>query len=82
MFENGGGSGMEVSWTPTPGADLARLSSDVLSNRFGCPCHSGLYFEAYTPGDNFQWGSLASLEANGVSADMWMPGWTPIVQHE
>ena len=49
FFENRGGAALEVSYTPTPGAALARLSPDVLSNRFGCPCHGGLFFEAFAP---------------------------------
>ena len=39
FFENGGGEVLQVSWTPTPGAAFAPLSSSVLSNRVGCSCH-------------------------------------------
>ena len=42
FYENGGGSILEVSWTPTPGdAALAHLGGSVLSNSVGCPAASG-----------------------------------------
>ena len=82
-FFSGGGASMMASWTPTPGADLAPLSTDVLSNRIGCPCHDGLFFQAYSPeshGDAFDWTSLAAI-SDTVLDDVWN-GWTPTVEHE
>ena len=52
-----------------------------MSNTFGCPCHAGLYFEAYTPGDAFDFTSLAGVGAT-AGADVWVDGWVPITQHE
>ena len=36
FFENGGGSILQVSWSPVPGAALAPLEHTSLSNRIGC----------------------------------------------
>ena len=50
--ENGGGSVLKVLWSPKPNAKLVPLSHTVLSNKYNCPCHKGLFFEAYTPNKN------------------------------
>ena len=71
-----------VSWTPTPGAAFSPISSDVLSNRLGCPCHGGLYFEAYTFDTNPNGFSDLMSIAETASLDVWVEGWTPQVQHE
>ena len=85
----GGGATLMASWTPTPGAALAPLGGDALSNEVGCgagasppppdTCDgSSLFFEAYAPAD-FNFASLADYEAT-VFEDVWN-GWDPIVQH-
>jgi hypothetical protein len=91
FYEHGGGSKLEVSWTPTPGAKLVPLSHEVLSNKMGCghyskhvkaqePCDgNSLLFEAYVRPKNFNWNSLKSVEAT-VFENSWN-GWTPAVQH-
>jgi hypothetical protein len=35
-YEFNGGENLEVKWTPTPGAELAVMGSDALSNSIGC----------------------------------------------
>ena len=72
---------LEVLWTPTPGARFSRLSHNVLSNTIGCPCHKGLFFEAYQPKEEkeFNFRDLKSKAATVQETD-WA-GWTPIVQH-
>ena len=67
-----------VSYSPTPGAELAPMGNGVLSNRAGCPCHAGLYFEAYSydPGD-----LGAEHQLRGVGADFWAAR-RPVAQHE
>jgi hypothetical protein len=69
---------MMVSYSPTPGAELAPMGNGVLSNRVGCPCHAGLYFEAYSydPGD-----LGADHQLRGVGADFWAAR-RPVAQHE
>eukprot|EP01047_Picozoa_sp_COSAG01_P022362 COSAG01_NODE_1326_length_10718_cov_11.125718_6_plen_163_part_00 len=92
FFENHGGSRMELSWTPTPGAKLAPISHTVLSNKVGCghydsrpppppePCDGqSLLFEAYVQPPNFDYNSLKKISKT-VFDDKWN-GWTPTVQH-
>jgi hypothetical protein len=82
FYENGGGEALMVSWTPTPGAgDFVPLSSDVLSNRIGCSCHGGLYFEAYAGEEPYFHNALMEI-ADTASADIWVAGWMPMVQHD
>ena len=82
FFENGGGETLMVSWTPSPGAaEFVPLSSDVLSNRLGCSCHSGLYFEAYSGDPQYFQNNLMDI-VDTMAADIWVGGWAPSVQHE
>ena len=83
---------MMASWTPTPGAAFAPLGGEALSNEVGCggeaaekpllpdTCDgNSLLFEAYTPGEAFDWRSLADI-GETVFEERWN-GWDPIVQH-
>jgi hypothetical protein len=79
FYENGGGSMLEVLWTPTPGGQITRLTHTYLSNNIGCPCHAGLFFEAYTPGSDFNFHDLKSKEET-ILNQQWA-GWKPIVHH-
>lgn len=47
FYENDGDAGLQVSWTPTPGGNFVRLSSDVLSHTINCPCADSLLVEIY-----------------------------------
>ena len=85
FFENGGGAMLKVAIKPPGAPDWAPLAPDMLSNHYGCSCHSGLFFEAYDPQTGFDWGNLEQVSAT-VTQDMWVGTdgipWQPTVRHE